>query len=362
MRGAKQVNSLLKRHLGIHVQRVGSGSPNTTSETFADKSEALTGMVEQFDKKGIIGWVSGNTGDFPMKVSLCINGHIVHSTWANVDSELSTTGIVRSFFIGTKGVWKYCKQNDRLTVRVGDKVLPINGVGAFKTPEEDGKSSFKALQNKLAKDYLFNRRGALQLSMKLDVNRQKQMLDLYNEVSSILKKKCDITPFLMYGSLLGQVREGGFIGHDDDFDIAYVSKHRKGADAAKELVKVAKTLQSGGMVVELRATAVHVHNKDNPKLRIDLFHLYFNEDDELSFAFGVAGTKHFMKSDWGDLVKADFAGHPVMIPNNAEKLVECMYGESWRTPIAGFNWNHARTRRDDSSKVSVKTREKFNNN
>jgi hypothetical protein len=319
------------------------------------------GLVESFNKnEGIIGWVSTDKRDQLIKVTLKINSHPVHSTWANIDTTATAKREARGFYLGAKDIWNFCKRGDRLTVEVQDEVLPIYGVGDYKRVGGTGTKSLDELKTMLANGYMFNRRGSLQLSKKLDMEWQKQMIGLYRKISRILEKNHNITPFLMYGSLLGQVREGGFIGHDDDFDIAYVSKRRSGPAAAKELVNIGETFVKNGFDVELRATALHIHDNDNPKLRIDLFHLFFNKEDELSFSFGVAGTTQFMRSDWKGVTKAKFAGYDVYVPHNSEKLVECIYGASWRTPIVGFSWKHARTRRDRSGIVPHADRDKLN--
>jgi SAM-dependent methyltransferase len=76
-----------------------------------------------------------------------------------------------------------------------------------------------------------------------------------------------------------------------------------------------------------------------------LFDLYFNGDGELSFPFGVAGTSKITRTDWNGLAATALAGQPVKVPANAEMMAEHIYGKSWRTPIAGFNWKRARTTR-----------------
>ena len=75
---------------------------------------------------------------------------------------------------------------------------------------------------------------------------------------SILAEVYGYDLFLTYGSMLGAVREGGFISHDHDFESAYVSKHRDGADAATELRDIALLLIDHGYDVEGVGTHVQV--------------------------------------------------------------------------------------------------------
>jgi SAM-dependent methyltransferase len=192
---------------------------------------------------------------------------------------------------------------------------------------------------------LFSTTGRLQLSKKLDVEWQSKVIDLYQRVSTVLSDQFGYEPFLIYGTLLGAVREGGFIGHDFDFDAAYLSRATEGPAAAAELREVAFALIDAGFDVECKRTALHVHDEQDPDVRIDLFDLYFDASDRLQFPFGVAGRTEILRSAWQGIRETELAGHAVRIPTDAESVVEHIYGRTWRTPVAGFNWNLARTKR-----------------
>jgi hypothetical protein len=353
-RGIGHINAQLNKLFGFQIKRT-RWHPARKPE-WPDTTPV--GLVEHFSKMHLAGWVAARKDDFPVKISLHINGFPVHSTWANVDSSLKSFGKVQAFYLGTVGVWDFCKKSDKLSVRAGDKILPIVGEGLYRTSKHSGDQNLNDLKTMLSEGYLFNRRGELQLSKKLDMEWQEQVFGLYEKVTKILKSQ-GVTPFLMYGSLLGQVREGGFIGHDDDFDLGYVSKKR-GPAAARELIRLAECFVAKGFDVEIKPEAIHIHDPEDPTLRLDLFHLYFSAKGELQFPFGVAGTLQFTLSDWKGITRAMFAGHSVLIPRNSEKFVECIYGESWRTPIVGFNWRQARTRQDLTGIVPQDVRDAFN--
>lgn len=102
---------------------------------------------------------------------------------------------------------------------------------------------------------MFNQHGRLQLSKKLDTAWQAAVLDLYDGVSAVVRGDFGFDAFLAYGSLLGWVREGGFIGHDVDFDAAYLSEHTDPALAAAELRDIALRLIDAGFDVDCRHTA-----------------------------------------------------------------------------------------------------------
>jgi hypothetical protein len=335
-----------RRRAGRLVRRLGyKRDGHRLVRTGAPLRTEVTGAVELFDDRQIIGFVVANAGDFPVKVSLYINTFEVASTWADENSDYASWGTVRGFRIALTDLWKYCKRNDQVTVRVNGKPLLIAGHGTYRRPPRNGERSIADLKQKFADGYLFGQGGGLQLSKKLDIEWQRAVLSLYARMSEVVKREHGYEPFAFYGSLLGLVREGGFIGHDLDFDAAYLSKHSHGPDVAAELRDIAFTLIEAGFVVEGMRTVIHVFDADNPDLRIDLFPTYFDEKDRFAVPFGIAGTTEVAKDTWTGLTEVQLAGHPMQLPANAELLAEHLYGSSWRTPIAGFSWRRSRVRR-----------------
>jgi hypothetical protein len=300
------------------------------------------GMVEAFEARQILGWVVGEPSVFPVRVTLHVNDLEVASTWADNPSERNTWADGRAFRFALADIWKFTKRTDRMTVRIDGRPLPIAAKGIYKRPANNGKYSLAQLRGKFAQNYLFGQTGLLQLSKKHDVAWQNSVLDLYRRVGDVLKREHGYEPFVIYGTLLGLVREGGFIGHDIDFDAAYISKHRDPSAVTREFCDIARTLIDADFDVVCRSTALHIHDHADPELRIDLFQLFFNDKGRLTFPFGVSTTTEFTTADWHGLENAELGGQRVKQPANAEVLVEHIYGPTWRTPIAGFHWARAR--------------------
>jgi hypothetical protein len=326
------------------VQRTAGAGPAVPGRS----DGALIGMVEVFEPRQIVGWVVASAAELPVRVTLHVNDLQVAATWADDPSTRNTSSDVRGFRIALGGLWKYCKRSDRVTVRIDDQPLAIAQKGVYKRPGYDGELSLTDLQRKFDEGFIFNQNGWLQLSKKLDTGWQASVIDLYERVGKVVKDKHDYDPFVIYGTLLGQVREGNFIGHDVDFDTAFISRFTEGPAAAAEMRDIAFTLIEAGFDVECKNTALHVHDGADSSVRIDLFHLYFDEKGEIAFPFGIAGRSTFTRADWHGVGEGQLAKHTVRVPVDAEKLAEHIYGASWRTPIAGFHWSRARTgwRRD----------------
>ena len=185
--------------------------------------------------------------------------------------------------------------------------------------------------------------GRIQLSKTLDTQWQAQVMELYERLRAVFAEEFGHDLFFIYGTLLGAVREGGFIGHDIDLDAAYVSQERSGPAAGRELAAVALRLIELGYEVDCHTTALHVTDPSRPGDRIDVFHTWFDTGGILRFPWGVAGTSTVSEAEWSGTREIDFPPGRGLVPVQAEAVVECLYGADWRQPKPGFNWALART-------------------
>jgi SAM-dependent methyltransferase len=311
----------------------------------APGAEPLPGMVEEFERRDVAGWVQVPAGSPPVRVGLYINDFEAVGTWAVDPAGRRGRGEVRGFRFRLYDVWRFTKRTDRVSVRIDGRPLPIYGKGMFYRPRADGEESVEQLAQRFAAGEVFGQNGRIQKSKTVDTQWQAEVLELYTNVRAAVREEFGYDAFLLYGSLLGAVREGGFIGHDLDFDSGYVSRHRDGPAAARELQQIAYALIKRGYTVHCKFTCLHVSDERRGSARIDLFHLYFDAEGVLRFPFGVAGTTRLTETQWSGTTEIDFVGHKVAVPAAAEAMVEHIYGASWRTPNPAFRWERDRTQR-----------------
>ena len=265
-------------------------------------------MVENFTADQVNGWVAVPKGAPPVRVTMYLSGVKIDSTWATDIMPRNHTGEVRPFRFRLHDVWNYANRKSKFVIKADGRPLPIYRQGMFLRPKRSGPSTVTELKNKLADGYIFSSYGNLQMSKALDREWQSRILGLYDEVCAILQDAHGYPGFAIYGSLLGAVREGGFIGHDVDFDMAYISDYSEGPAAAEEMKRIAFTFIDHGFDVDVNASALHIHRPERRSTRIDLFHLYFDPAGVLSFPFGVAGEIKVHREQWQGVTEIPFAG------------------------------------------------------
>jgi len=144
--------------------------------------------------------------------------------------------------------------------------------------------------------------------------------------------------FVAYGSLLGQVRSGDFIAHDDDFDAGVFVDADSPAEAAQHYYRIVGILRERGYRVETSGNHLgnfHLYLTGLPE--IDVFLYYYRDSTRELCSYNLA---HVCERDIVlPLRTAELAGCSVLVPNQSDALLAAIYGENWRTPDPYFQWN-----------------------
>lgn len=367
-------------------------------------STHVLGVVEDISRRAIAGWVSVPADAPPTRISVRLGGFEVTATYAKPGDSMSGIFVgadgtvieprsrqasapaageiqaehnwrakplpgprgdrrnsrqqIRTFAFRVAGMWPYVQNTTQVRVLADGRPLPIAGHGMFARPRKSGPHTPAELEELFAQGYVLTQMGELMLSKKHDTDYQRSAMALYERVGEILHDEYGYEIFLMYGTLLGAVRDGGYISHDADFDVGYVSRHETGPEAASELADIALTMVRHGLGADLRARLLHIHDRDNDEFKLDLFHTYF-EDERHRFPFGVAGTSTLTRADWSGTKEIDFPGGRARVPANDERFVAHLYGEDWRLPRPGFNWHLDRTDHAPEAALSPHLRTKI---
>lgn len=318
-------------------------------------------MVEAFTEDEVRGWVSVPADSPPTEIELRLGPMTVNRTTATPDGALSaprkhvkdstpslpspkgdrrnSTRQIRTFTFAISQLWEYAPKGTQLRVLAGSQVLPIHGHGMFLRAPRSGGKTPEDLQKRFDEGHLLGRTGLVQVSKTLDEEWQSAVGSLYESMRALFADEFGYDLFITYGTLLGAVREGGFLAHDNDYDTSFVSSATTGPEAADEMVTIAKVLIARGYRVGAMGGGLHVIDPARPNHRIDIFHVYFDADGVLQHPFGYAGDTQVTTAEWKGTREIDFVGRPALVPVCAEELLATFYGDDWRQPKTAFVWN-----------------------
>ena len=165
------------------------------------------------------------------------------------------------------------------------------------------------------------------------------------EVLRALSEECGLPSFITYGTLLGAVRDGKLIGHDDDVDVAYLSSHEHPADVSRESFELQRFFARKGWEVKRFSNGflqVVFPGSDGRRRHVDVF-TCFHVLDRFYEAFAVGAD--LPRSAIVPIGQVTLHGRQLPAPADPEALLEATYGPKWRVPDPSFQFKIRRETR-----------------
>jgi hypothetical protein len=169
-----------------------------------------------------------------------------------------------------------------------------------------------------------------------DIQRRTQLggskaVDTANAFGAILEA-AGVRWWLSYGALLGLVREGKFLDHDNDIDVMI------GENTASDDVRDA--LQAAGATLITRIFYGDTVTNENYWFRDLYFDLYYGFDHRTKLVdysrFG--GCAFLLPHERQETEYFEANGFRLRVPIDCEAYLERLYGPDWRTPDINWTW------------------------
>lgn len=167
-----------------------------------------------------------------------------------------------------------------------------------------------------------------------------EVMDALEAVLHDLVEECGLDAYLMYGCLLGAVRDGHLIGHDSDADVAYLSRFQHPFDIIRECTQAIRRMRRLGWRAVAMSGAnfkVWVPLPDGRRVGIDVFGSFHVGD-----RFHVTGslTGHLDRSALLPFGTVTLEGRTIVAPADPEAVLAFTYGPDWRVPDPAFHFGH----------------------
>jgi tetratricopeptide (TPR) repeat protein len=174
------------------------------------------------------------------------------------------------------------------------------------------------------------KKGHLSAAGRVGKASPVDLIDAYSRLRQIFAKVLGADLFLLYGSLLGIVRDQRLIAGDSDIDAGYLLSARGPDEAKAQAIESTKRLLEAGIDIgaNYRGQLMSVTIDGIP---IDVYPVWFQDGAAWAYNAFPAEVNHFLP-----VKEREVHGRTVALPSDAETLAERIYGEDWRTPDPNF--------------------------
>jgi len=172
--------------------------------------------------------------------------------------------------------------------------------------------------------------GALRTDASGHLDLVERVGDVFTELGHPL--------VLAYGTLLGAVREGDFLQHDDDIDLLFRLDAADAAAARQPLDALKAQLRSRGFGIWTNPTGLNFHVVDRATRRhVDVFP-YLVDGDTATLHMASMKLAPMRLDVLEPHGRRDLLGRSVPVPHLPEQFLEERYGSGWGVEDPYYDW------------------------
>jgi hypothetical protein len=163
------------------------------------------------------------------------------------------------------------------------------------------------------------------------------MIEQLNEFFIWFEKIFGLKLYLIYGTLLGSIREQNLILNDNDIDIAYLSQYNKFEDVFKEMIMINIIIKNlgysfsfgqGGGLPEHSGHS-HIYSPDKTYI-FDVWTSWIDKNGKYNF--------YSMGKDLSPDILLPFSSSKLLhrtftVPNKSQDLLKYLYSADWKVPL-----------------------------
>ena len=206
------------------------------------------------------------------------------------------------------------------------------------------RNRFRDRRRRLRKHYCeaCKRYPTYRLHQAVRVYGRRYLRDFYAAAS-----ETGVRPFLMWGTLLGCVREGKLLAHDRDIDVGILAVDQGKKDA------LVRAMRRRGYALIVDRDFKFKFARPNFDLMLDVDVFFPWKDMLVSSSLQADGSylsEWFAEDAFGVLSQRTFLGVRVLVPDPPEPVLHAIYGD-WQTPRAAYS-----SQRDPLNRLADLTR------
>lgn len=169
--------------------------------------------------------------------------------------------------------------------------------------------------------------GKTTFSQRKEEHKLKMIYEI-KQLEVFFKTTFNLDLYLIYGTLLGAIREKNFIPHDKDIDLAYFSQYTNAHQVRKEFSYICKVLKEKNLFKRARGYKHIDCGAISDKFIFDIWSSYIENN-----VFYLAPFKQsFNISTFIPLKETIFKNTIFKIPNNPKIFLNDFY-KNWKSPI-----------------------------